>query len=338
MGLQRIHSYLVHPAKGADDPPAIGGTQVPLNGRLAEMLGVIFERASTECDIEILFSPDESGRQQNECRDRIVAYATHPTLRNGREVAARLQGVTTHRSGLGLLFLMTGTNGNAIRLVISRFPADQGIIAEEHRDQLSVEFLERVFMKNAKAYKSVFYESDSRDRGFWDGRAVDRQVSGPKELSDYWIRDFLASELRTTAAAGTKRLAVALRTAIQTSQSLDVRQQLVSAASLLRGRDHAIASARALVDGLGLRPEAQEVLERQLPRPELMEEVFEFDSDEFDRHLLYRLVELDNGGLLMAQDSQFADVFDTQVVDEKEGVLRFSTQGRVVDERLRKTK
>src|SRR5262249_44273283 len=163
-----------------------------------------------------------------------------------------------------LLFLMKGQLSNVHRLVISRFPADQGVVAQEHAERLSVEFIERVFMKSAKAYKSAIYSSDSLARGFWDGRAVDRQISGPKELSYYWIREFLLSELRTTGAAGTKRLAVAFRSAIRSAGQLEIRQELISAASLVRGQHGKRRSARQMVAQLGLSEEAARALESAL--------------------------------------------------------------------------
>lgn len=311
---------------------------MPSGGQLYEMLTHIFDRAPSECDIEIVFRPTADGKQQNDCRDAMLSYARKPGVVSGRGVARRLQEVTTHRSGLGLLFLMVGKDAGRTRLVVSRFPADQGIIAEEDRDRLSVEFIERVFMKNAKSYKSAFYEDTSLARGFWDGRAVDRQISGPKELADYWIRDFLVSELRTTAAAGTKRIAVALRTASREAESLPVRQELVSATTLLRQRDGKVESARQLVERLGLSEEASEALESQLPRADLMDEVFQFDRTEFDKHVAYRVVEVDNGGMMIAEDDEFSQIFQREAVDEEAGLFRFSTEGHIVDEKLRKSR
>ncbi len=338
MPIERIHSFLVHPAKHAEEQPAISGTQISRRGPLYAMLTRVFNRAHDECDIEIVFRPDEEGHQQNECRDLVVAYAKEPSVPNGRLLASRLQVVSTHRSGLGLLFLMKGTVEGEHQLVISRFPADQGVIAEERAQQLSVEFIERVFMKSAKAYKSALYSSDSLQRGFWDGRAVDRQISGPRELSDYWIRDFLASELRTTGPAGTRRLAIALRDAIRSVDELGVREELISAASLLRGQHGQRRSARQMVDQLGLSQPAAVALEAAFPRPDLMDEVFQFDRDEFQRHAAYRAVELDNGGLLIAEDSRFAQVFQQEVVSIDDRRVRYTTEGHVIDERLRKTK
>ncbi len=148
MPIEQIHSFLIHPSKHAEEQPEISGTQLPHNGPLYNMLGRLFDRAMLECDIEIVFRPNDEGHQQNDCRDLLVAYAREPTLQSGRSLANRLQEVTTHRSGLGLLFLMKGEINGTHILVISRFPADQGVIAQEQAQNLTVEFIERVFMKS----------------------------------------------------------------------------------------------------------------------------------------------------------------------------------------------
>ena len=334
--LEKIHSFLVHPAKKATDPPPIGGATVPPKGKLGKMLTEVFERASAECDIDIVFLHDADGKQNNPCRDLLVAYIADPTVTAGREVAKRLQEITTLRSGLGLLFLMKGTEAKRQRLVLSRFPADQGVVAQANAQQLTVEFIEQVFMKSAKAYKSALYSSEPVKGGFWEGRAVDRQLSGPRELSDYWIRDFLMSELRTTGPAGTMRLAVGIRDAIRSTASLQVRQELIAAVTLLRGQDKK-RSVRKIVQDLALSPEAVGAIEAKFPRPELMDETFQFDKDEFDKHVPYRAVELDNGGMMVAEDSEFPKIFRREQLDGP-GQVRFVTEGRIVDERLRKSK
>ena len=222
MPINRIHSFLVYPAKNEETRPAISGTAVN-EGKLVEMLSTLYNSAESECDIPIIFRHDEEGRQQNACRNSVVAYVRNPTLAHGRLIAERLQAVSTHRSGLGLLFLIKGTSGRDQKLVLSRFPADSGVIAEEDAGQLSVDFIERVFMKNVKTYKSALYAHASLEAGFWKGFAVDRQISGPQEMSEYWIGEFLMSDLRTTAAAGTKRLATAIVVALRRVTLLNSR-------------------------------------------------------------------------------------------------------------------
>ena len=338
MKLTDIHSYLVLPAKHEDPQPAISGTAVPKVGSLFAMLNSLFLRAPQECDVEVVFAPDAQGKQHNSCRSALEDYALKPTVGRGRDVAQRLQNVTTHRSGLGLLFLMKGSDAAGHHaLVISRFPADQGVVAQEHAGSLSVEFIERVFMKNAKAYKSAFYSTQLLRAGFADGRAIDRQLSGPKDLSEYWIGDFLLSELRTTGPAGTRRLAEALREAVRVSDEPELKQELVSAARLMRGQDGKTRSARAILDRLGLSSDAIDAVVKAFPRTELIDESFRFDVSEFQKHALYRSVELDNGAILMAEDARFSQIFNEQRM-VAEGRFRYSTEGEIIDQRFRKTK
>ncbi len=336
--IEAIHSFLVHPAKHQEEQPEISRSIIEATGQLYSMLQAVFERAPEECDIDIVFCSNKSGEQQNDCRECLVAYAQNPTLSNGHALAIRLQRVTTHRSGMGLLFLMKGNLNGTHAIVVSRFPADQGILAEEHEEDLTVEFIERIFMKNAKAYKSAIYTSDSLEVGFWVGKAVDRQISGPRELSDYWIREFLSSELSTTSAAGTKRLALALRNAVKMTQNLDIRRELVSVATLLRGHDGRTSSARGFIERLGLTEPAVTALESAYIRPDLMDETFRFDSEEFDKHAHYRAVELDSGAMLVAEDADFDRVFSSEILSTAEKRIRYTTEGKIVDERLRRTR
>lgn len=221
--------------------------------------------------------------------------------------------------------------------MISRFPADEGVVAQEDAGNLSVEFIERVFMKNSKAYKSVHFRAADLQAGFLEGTAVDKQLSGARDLSDYWIAEFLLSELRTTGPAGTRRLAEALRNAVRSATTAELKQELVSAARLMRGQDGATRSARAIIRRLGLSDEATEAIEGAFPRRDLISEPFRFDREEFERHATYRTVELDNGALLMAEDSRFSEVFEVEHLVAEDRV-RYSTEGEVIDQRFRKTK
>ena len=133
---------------------------------------------------------------------------------------------------------MAGKEGREHKIVISRFPADVGILAEESERALTVEFLERVFMKRATTYKAAAYQHTSLAAGFWLGRAVDKQINSDMvQLSNYWIAEFLDSDFRTTAAAGTKRLAVALRDAARKTGDVTVKREIAAAVTLGQSLD-----------------------------------------------------------------------------------------------------
>jgi len=302
------------------------------------MLQRLEYEALSECDIDIVFRPKSKGAQQNDCRDLLMGHLGKPTLSTGRAIAARLQGVTDKRSGLGLLFVITAKDQHGLRLLLSRFPAETGVMAEEQGQSLSVQFVEKVFMKNARTYKSVLYRAPTIHAAFWDGVAVDRQMIDTRGSADYWIREFLASDLRNTAAAGTKRVAVAIQTAIRTTDDAAVRQELINASQLMRSRHNRIVSADKIVKELGLTEKTELALKDAFPRPELYGATFKFDVREFDATLLFRSVELDNGAMLIADNNKFDEVFHPKPAGRNSTSTRFTTEGRVVSTKLRKTK
>jgi hypothetical protein len=192
--IEHVEAFLIHPAAGGGARVDVNGTAIPLDGPMYALLNGIYQRSAYECDIDITFR-HTGGRQQNVCRDVIVAHLSGPTIDTARIIAERLRDNTDRRSGLGLLFVIAGREGTNHKILISRFPTDSAIYVNEAARALTVEFLERVFMKNKASYKAVVYEDRSFQAGFWSGRAVDKRLNNPAgQASDYWISDFLLSE------------------------------------------------------------------------------------------------------------------------------------------------
>ncbi len=177
MDITCVTSYLVHPGKGERSPIAVRGTLLPLSGSLFRMLAKVFSRSDSECQIPIRFLSRADGAQNNEVRTDLVGFIESPSVDAGMQLANRLRDCTTRRSGLGLFFVMLGRENQTFKVLLSRFPADEGVVAEAREGALQVEFIERVFMKRAASYKAAFYEGSSFDSDFWSGFAVDRQLN-----------------------------------------------------------------------------------------------------------------------------------------------------------------
>lgn len=339
MAVVAIHSFLVHPGKNKLNVPEPSGTHVPkAAGKLYSMLSGIYENSATECKIDISFNPDVNGQQKNERRASLLNYLATPGMKSGKVIAAGLQAVTTGKSGDGLLFLMAGKgNANRDRIVVSRFPADTGIMAELGAKGLDVQFVERIFMKNATAYKAVMYEGTSRDTHFWAGKAVDKQLNSTQTaLSDYWIKDFLQSDFKTTGVQGSRRLAVAFRQASKAVESLEVKSELVSAASLLKKYSGKTTSPEAIAEEFGLSEAAVRAIKKELPAPHLYSESFKFDYSEFQALAAYRTDGLDNGALLTAPADEFDNIFAQKGVRRSDGVRKYATEGKLISQTLRK--
>jgi hypothetical protein len=335
MSITHIHSFLVSPGKSDETHSKVPGATVGIGE--VPILTKLYRDVHEECNIDIVFEPTD-GRQENARRDLFLKYAEAPTLDRGSAIAGELEAVTTHRSGMGLLFLIAGDDKRK-RLIMARFPADQGVVADLlGKGKINIEFLERVFMKSAKAYKCVVYGGPLTEGSFWKGKAVDKQIEGPRELSNYWIGDFLKSVFATNAKVGTKRLALALRKALHDATDLETKSQLLSTATLLRGRDGTVVSPDRIAPELHLSDQASNLFRASFQRPELFSESFHFDVEEFDKFVPYRSLELDNGAVLIAEDERFDEIFSREALPDRPDASRFTTTGRIVNENLRRTK
>jgi hypothetical protein len=224
----------------------------------------------------------------------------------------------------------------SIRLFYLGCPADSGILAEQDGGNLNVEFLERIFMKSAKSYKAVLYRHGSFDAGFWQGHAIDKQMNDADvNVSEYWINDFLDSDFRTTSATGTRRLAVACRNAARHAESAVLKSEIVAAVTLARGYNGQRLSAREFVRHLRLSDEAATAILSEM-KPHLANERFQFSSEEFSKQVTYRTVELDNGGIMTAATEEFDHIFPSRAISGDVRTMRYTTEGRVVSEKLGK--
>jgi len=338
MQIARVFSFLTYPSKGRDDVPEVTGTEIPVvDNKLCRMLDAIFSEADADCNIPIMFT-SEHGNQTNDVRTEILQIRNTRRLTHAAMLGNRLQRATGKQSGLALLFICLGTPQDD-RMLIARFPADEGVVAEQANGGLTVQFVEQVFLKSAHAYKAVLYKgADGND--FWGGHAVDRQINhGAKAVADYWIIDFLKSDLQSTAAQGTKRLAVALRAALSNTSSANVRQEVSMAAQLARNLSpRLVLSIPEWCNALNLSEDSKKAIVSEVKPSRLLESRFRFDQGEFSRHIAYKSVELDNGALLSAQVSRFDECFDTEVSDADPTIVTFSTSGKVVEERLRRSR
>ncbi len=337
MAITHLHSYLVHRGKNVTekDRSTIRGTTVQLSGKLFDMLSNVYEKATKECTTAISFT---SSNQTNEARDLIVDYATNPHQNKGLKLAKRLQGVTDGTSGMGLLFLVRGEEGGKVRTVISRFPADAGILAEESDGGLNVEYLEKVFMKNSRKYKAAVYEHAAPNSNYWTGHVVDHQLNADmlRSASDYWVIDFLLSNCLTTPKVGSTRLAKMIKEAVKCTKNPVIKSELGSLARLLPNMSGKKVSPHSIAKKYALSDDATALLKEKAKTEQLYKEEFLLDKDSFSEVLSFKSVELSSGAVLSAPSTEFEKVFEEKVVDAETKEVLFTTQGVVSDMRFKR--
>lgn len=330
MALTTIFSFLTYPRRGKAPGDHVEGISIaPDDGKLSKMLRGVFDAAGKECNIPVMFTAD---KQENPVRSELLALLKRPGVATAAPLAERLQHSTTGTSGIGLLFVCVGDDGVNTRIVISRFPADEGVVAKHGAGKLTVEFVDQVFLKSAFSYKSATYLSAGKPGDLWKGHAVDKQTNQGTVAADYWIVDFLKSEFTTTPATGTKRLALALKEVARASIDPVIRREIVSAVHLATNMPKNSMSIADFCDQFHLSQSAKEAVAAAVDPPRLLNDKFKFDKTEFARHISYKQVELDNGAVLAAPVEKFDDCFTTV---KRHDALTFSTTGAIVEERLR---
>lgn len=333
MKLSSVFGYLVAPNTKAE---AIRGAAIPMNGRFYQLLKKLFLDSLNECKHDIAFLPEEDGSQKNHCRSLFLEHIFDPSLENGHSIAARLLGEVDGRAGSGLVFLMVGEAGKKKRFVVSRFPADFGILARGQQNKLVVELVEEVFLKNASSYKSAVYEGSNKTSDFWTGRAIDKQVNHDFPISAYWITGFLLSDFATTGKRGTERLAVAIKKAVNKSKNLEVKEELAAAVRLAKGKTgNKVTSPARFARQMGL-SEASVVELKSNLHASLWEEEFRFVPDIFHAHVAFHSIRLSNGAILSAESEDFPKVFQMVHSSDAGKEVVVTTRGTIVDERLRK--
>ena len=334
--ITHIFSSLVPPRGHTGEPVEIHSANLPLEGALYGMLSNVYIKSDAECTTAVQFILATDGSQNNEVRAAFIELVGSPDLAKVEALAVRLSAVTPGKAGLGLLFFVIGKEGDQHKLLVSRFPATQGILAEAQTHGLAVEFVEKVFMRNAATYKAALYRSAAPAAEYWDGTVVDKQSASMGEsAASYWLRGFLKSDLKTTSKAGSRMLAAAFRKAAQACTSLDDKHQLISAITLIARLTDQPIPARDIFDRFGLAPDLQQAVISQLPNDESADATFMLDPGEFNRIAGLRTVKLDSGAILTAATDDFENVFTREVVDQNESMVRYSTTGRITDETVK---
>jgi hypothetical protein len=133
-----------------------------------------------------------------------------------------------------------------------------------------------------------------------------------------------------------KRSGTALREAAKKS-NIDVKQEIIAAATLAGRLGRETMSINDFENRFNLSAAAREAIAKEIKSPRLAAERFEFVATEFNDLLAYRSKELSNGAMLTAPSADFDDVFHEEVVDEATHEVKFTTQGTVVNDKLKPT-
>lgn len=332
MQINHLFCYYIAPVA---DSVTVERIKIKLSGNLFLSLQRTFDAAEKDCKVPISFTP-EDGKQKNEVRTLVLNVIRSPSLKSCDPLMNRLARFTTHKSGSALVFVSLGIHGSVNKLLISRYKAEEAIIAEKKSKALNVEWIDNAYIKKINTYKGALFVGSNPTADFWDGAIIDRQVTDVhREVSNYWLRDFLSADFKLTPQRGSRILANAFRKAVKKSENVETKQELISAAVSLKYFNGSALSMDEILTQTNLSQPAREEVQSALESRDLLDVGFIFDQAEFQKVVNYKAVFLDTGGVLIAEADKFDKLIVSEVVDEKKGTRTFRTKGRIVDEAIR---
>ncbi|RLC58227.1 MAG: hypothetical protein DRH89_01595 [Candidatus Cloacimonadota bacterium] len=309
------------------------GHEINSDNKLFDILTDIFDKAKKECDIQIRFT-SQSMQQDNEIRESIQSIVLNFNKENCLPLVKSLAYLTDNKTKEGLLFFVLGEDNNEKRLYIARFPSETGITIQQNAGVMNFVVIEEMFLKNSRKYKAVYY--DSKD-SYWIGYAVDKQLNSSsgkiKEISDYWIKDFLKSELKMNAKRGSSILAKAVRRTIAETSDETVKSELIGATQLIKNINARAVSMNTFFSELNLSDATHNEVLSKIENQNLFNITFPFDSSEFESNCSYLVNILDTGAVIMAPTSEFSEVWFQEAVAESDE-LKYSTQGKKIKEKI----
>ena len=333
MKIQKIFGFLVPIGKGSDlfEDSQIQGSEILPANKLFNKLLDLFNHSERDCDIKIRFTP-KADKQKNDVRDLIVNMCNGFTLDSCKPLVKSLIKLTDRKIKDGLLFFIYADDTADKKLMIARYPSEEAIRVKQEKGEYVFEIIEDVFLKNSRKYKAVYYKKTMDD--FWTGYAVDKQINDDnvKEISDYWIKDFLQSELKLNSTRASEMLARAVRQTISETKNDKVKEELIGATSLVKNIDTKAVTFKSFFDKMNLSKQAKDEVLIKISPPQLAELSFKFSSELFSKNCNYLYKILDNGAIAIAPAVDFPTVWLEEVT--KNGKVRYSTEGKKVKTKI----
>jgi hypothetical protein len=334
MKISKIYGFVAPVGKEAGniDGLVIQGSEIQPSHKLFTKLEALFNSASKECDILIKFIA-KTGQQDNVVRDHIIKICNDFSLENCKPLVKSLTSLTDNKIKEGLLFFIYAKDQNETELLIARYPSEEGITAKYDKGKYVFEVIDDVFLKNSRKYKAVYYRS--KQDNFWTGYAVDKQIndSSTKEISDYWVKDFLQSELKLNSNRGSQLLAKAVRRTIIETTDEEIKGELIAVTPLVKNINTQTLTLKSFFDKMHLSPKTKTEVLGKIDNPDLCKISFQFNSDRFAENCNYLINILDTGAVVMAPAADFPTVWNEVITTN--GKVRYSTEGMKVKTKIR---
>jgi hypothetical protein len=325
MSFSKTYGILINPKQEGKLPLQ----DLSFKDKLFSLLQRISDSFEISNKIPIMF---QSTNKQNSTRNLMIGFL-NDDAEAIQNIFQTLSQCTPISSGRALCFIFIYKINCKSRLCIIRMPVTtDAASAKIVSGNLDIDIAEDIYVKSEKSYKAVVYEYIDQNKFTWEGFVIDKQFSSKEdETASYWIKKFLLSDLSLTGTAGTRQIAIALKTALKETKDNLTKIQLASFATFLFNYVGKIVEIKKLYNAFGLSPQIQAQL--KYANPAILNTSFELKGDVLEKEISFKSVYLDNGAIISAESKSFDKCFEIELLEGQRS--KFTTVGTVNDVKYR---
>ena len=333
--INKVFGFLVPANKSSNSNKPVKGKEIDFSNSSFNVVAELLDSSTTKCNIEIKFSAKTKANgdkvQENSFKPLLINLSKSFTYENALICAEKLSNVTDGTSKDSILFIVKATDQSNTRYLISRIPAEVGITITDDSSNFDFSVKEDVFIKSSKKYKAVYYDSVDE---FNIGYAVDKQIQD-KAVSDYWLKDFLDSELNITPQRASKQIAEAFKKTIKETGNKKIVAELTTSASLIQNMNTNMTNLDSILNDFHLSSETKDAVKKNLSGIS-SNTIFSLDVSEFQKNFNYQIVVLDSGAIAGGYALNFNETWDIE--EDASGQTKLSTKGIIKDTKISNNK
>jgi len=328
--------YIIPPCKGLEQrviQNIIKGSSIGIETIPKDFFIPLFAKQPDKYPIDIVFKP-EGGVQQNSVRSlirKIVFEDPDEKQSVTRELAILLAKASDKRSPTGLFIIMTGSIGDLSRILLWKFPADETLQAIVSSIGISIQLLQDAFSRKSTYFKAAMFEGSPAEDSFWKGKIEDKQAKHRiKEVSEFWILNFLNAAPALTDARGTKILSKGFRETIKKIDSVEKKSGLIDAVNVIKSQSGNNISIRECANRY-MAEDVRDIFIKCAGGKAIADAIFKIDRDVLSKELKIKSVTLDNLFTVRGPLEEFDNVVTIATTSE-EGVVEVCLKGTITSE------
>lgn len=299
----------------------------------------IFNRSLSGQKHQIYFTMPQNS--SNKVREQILSLINSSGPDEKKKYADALSKIlakiSDKRNGTGLFVIIEGRSLTKERLMLLRFKKEEVVFSRQKKRGFEIELLDETFSKKNSNYKLALFEDVIRDNAFTTGYVIDKQkaITPSKELSKFWIKDFLLSEQPITPILGTKIFSKVIKKVMQQDLSLNDKENIIKAVISLKDSPKRHNNIEAICNQYFSR-DLFDRIKKEVNNDQFFKQNFEMDLEILMNELGSKEILLNNGVIITVPTFDYENLLKVENLGD--GKYEITTKGKIQNKIIDKVK